>query len=129
MLTVDFNLLGIKKGDLVLDAGCGHGRHSIEFIIRGADVISMDLDCSCLKKTRQALDLMINSMKKDKTGTYLVHSGDALNLPFKDETFDNIICSEVMEHVEDDNRACFELCRVLKKNGRKPNCYSNQRTT
>ncbi|MFC1669117.1 class I SAM-dependent methyltransferase [Spirochaetota bacterium] len=117
MLTVDFNKLGIKEGDIVLDAGCGEGRHSLETISKGASVFSMDLDIDSLKKTEQALNLIKNSFKKDREGSFLVHTGDAQNLPFKDETFDKIICSEVMEHVSNDNHACSELCRVLKKNG------------
>ena len=117
MLTVDFDRLGVKDGDVVLDAGCGFGRHSLEFISRGARVYSMDMDMDSLRKTRFSL----TEMKKHVRGgniQYLVHSGDALNLPFKDESFDRIICSEVMEHVRDDNLACRELTRVLKKNGR-----------
>ena len=117
MLTVDFDRLGVKDGDVVLDAGCGFGRHSLEFISRGARVYSMDMDMDSLRKTRFSL----TEMKKHVRGgniQYLVNSGDALNLPFKDESFDRIICSEVMEHVRDDNLACRELTRVLKKNGR-----------
>jgi len=115
MLTVDFDRLAVREGDITLDAGCGFGRHSVQFFTRGASVFSMDLDLESLKKTRFAIAQMRNDESK---GTYMVHTGDALNLPFKDGTFDRIICSEVMEHVVDDNRACAELSRVLKKNGR-----------
>src|SRR4030042_830317 len=117
MLTVDFDRLAVREGDVVLDAGCGFGRHSLEFVSRGAVVYSMDKDMGCLRKTSFSL----TEMKKRLNGRevrYLVHSGDALNLPFKDESFDRIICAEVMEHVGDDNAACRELTRVLKKNGR-----------
>lgn len=34
---------------------------------------------------------------------------------FKDETFDHVICSHVLEHIEDDHAAAKELFRVLKK--------------
>ncbi len=117
MLTVDFDRLAVRKGDIVLDAGCGFGRHSLEFVSRGAIVYSMDMDMESLRKTRFSLTQMKNNVKGGEV-RYLVHSGDALNLPFKNESFDRIICSEVMEHVKDDDHACRELSRVLKKNGR-----------
>jgi SAM-dependent methyltransferase len=41
---------------------------------------------------------------------------DLVQLPFKDETFDAIICNHVLEHILDDNQAMRELFRVLKKN-------------
>ena len=36
------------------------------------------------------------------------------HLPFKDQAFDCILCSEVLEHIPDDERAMAELSRVLK---------------
>ena len=44
-------------------------------------------------------------------------NGDALRLPFPDDTFDRIIASEVLEHVPDDQVALDELFRVLKPGG------------
>ncbi|MCL1833201.1 MAG: class I SAM-dependent methyltransferase, partial [Leptospirales bacterium] len=118
MLTIDFDRLTVKEGDTVLDAGCGLGRHSIESMRRGASVFCMDLDLDSLLKTRYTLaDMKLQGRAAGNSG-FLTHVGDALNLPFKDETFDKIICSEVMEHVDDDRKACSELARVLKKNGR-----------
>jgi ubiquinone/menaquinone biosynthesis C-methylase UbiE len=117
MLTVDFDLLAVKKGDLALDAGCGFGRHSLEFLKRGARVFSMDLDMESLLKTRYSMAALHQQIYGDAERQFTAHSGDALRLPFKDETFDRIICSEVMEHVDDDRAACAELTRVLKKDG------------
>jgi SAM-dependent methyltransferase len=117
MLTVDFDKLAVQKGNVVLDAGCGFGRHSLEFMKRGAVVFSMDMDMESLRKTRFILSELKQQIRDTARGS-MVHSGDALNLPYKDETFDRIICAEVMEHVPDDFKACSELTRVLKKNGR-----------
>lgn len=117
MLTVDFEKLAVKDGQVVLDAGCGFGRHSLEFLKRGAFVFSMDTDMESLLKARYVLGELKRDLG-DSVKSYVVHSGDALNLPFKDNTFDRIICAEVMEHVGDDDKACSELSRVLKRNGR-----------
>ncbi len=74
------------------------------------------MDFESILETRFVLAEMQKNRGLDKGG-YVAHAGDALNLPFADETFDKIICSEVMEHVPDDNLACQELARVLKTNG------------
>ena len=116
MLTVEFDRLNIRKDDVVLDSGCGHGRHSREFAARGARVCSMDLDMASLEKTRELL--VHDADRRAGTGGFMVLSGDALKLPFRDGTFDSIVCAEVLEHVSDDGKACRELARVLKKNGR-----------
>ncbi len=43
--------------------------------------------------------------------------GDATKLPFADGTFDRVVTSEVLEHIQDDVGAIAELARVLKPGG------------
>ena len=45
------------------------------------------------------------------------HKVDLQNLPFKDETYDVIFASHVLEHIADDRRAIAEIRRVLKPTG------------
>lgn len=49
-------------------------------------------------------------------GCYVV--ADGANLPFKPGVFSHTICSEVLEHLEDDRRALKELARVMRTSGR-----------
>jgi SAM-dependent methyltransferase len=44
-------------------------------------------------------------------------NGDACRLPFADDSFDRVICSEVFEHIPDDTGAMAELTRVLRPGG------------
>lgn len=44
--------------------------------------------------------------------------GDSLNLPIKDEILETVVCTGVLEHVPDSNRAISEIFRVLKNGGR-----------
>jgi len=43
--------------------------------------------------------------------------GDAMNLPYKDGTFDIVISSHIYEHVPDANKMMEEIYRVLKSDG------------
>jgi predicted SAM-dependent methyltransferase len=42
---------------------------------------------------------------------------DITNMPFKDNSFDVILCNHVLEHIIDDGRAMKEIYRMLKPNG------------
>ena len=42
---------------------------------------------------------------------------DICNLPFKDNSFDFILCNHVLEHIPNDTKAMQELYRVLSKGG------------
>jgi SAM-dependent methyltransferase len=46
-----------------------------------------------------------------------MHSFDIVDIPFEAESFDAVICSHVLEHVEDDRRALSEIRRVLRPGG------------
>jgi ubiquinone/menaquinone biosynthesis C-methylase UbiE len=41
-------------------------------------------------------------------------AGNACNLEFRDESFDCMLCSEVIEHIPEVERACRELARVAR---------------
>lgn len=49
-------------------------------------------------------------------GHYVV--ADGTRLPFRDGAFSHAVCSEVLEHVENDQEAVRELSRVLKPSGK-----------
>jgi 2-polyprenyl-3-methyl-5-hydroxy-6-metoxy-1,4-benzoquinol methylase len=114
MLTVDFQKLDIRPGMRVLDAGCGSGRHIGTVYKRdGIDVVGVDLNGEDLQKTRFALNLS----QGPKSGSWLIARSDVTGLPFKDEAFDLVICSEVLEHIHDNRTAVQELFRVLRPGG------------
>ena len=55
VLTVDFDRLGLRPGDRVLDMGCGAGRHAFEMYRRGADVVAFDQDADELSGVRDVV--------------------------------------------------------------------------
>jgi len=116
LLTVDFNIMPIEKGERVLDVGCGQGRHSWYVCkAQNCHVYAMDYDVECLQTAKGMLRLMDN--ENECRGKWNVLRGNAMRLPFKDGTFDKIICSEVLEHIQDDKQSVRELVRVLKDDG------------
>jgi cyclopropane fatty-acyl-phospholipid synthase-like methyltransferase len=55
LLTVDLERLRVRRGEILLDAGCGEGRHCFGAIERGARVVGLDLDRASLHKAAGAL--------------------------------------------------------------------------
>jgi SAM-dependent methyltransferase len=117
MLTVDYALLGLREGDLVLDMGAGAGRHSFECFRRGAQVVALDYGFDELPPVRDLFWAMREEGQAPRDSLGACINGDALRLPFPDDTFDRIICSEVFEHIPDDAGAMAELRRVLHPGG------------
>ncbi|CAA9249013.1 MAG: SAM-dependent methyltransferase [uncultured Acidimicrobiales bacterium] len=109
MLTVDYDRLGVGAGERLLDLGAGAGRHAFGAMRRGAAVVALDLDQASLKEAR----LMLESLDGDGAAA----NGSALALPFPDGSFDRVIASEVMEHIDDDRGALREIARVLRPGG------------
>jgi SAM-dependent methyltransferase len=114
LLTVDLERLDVREGDLVLDAGCGEGRHCFGCLERGARVVGLDLDFDSLRLASRRLC----SRGKELGRLGAMNQGDALHLPYADDSFDRVICSEVMEHVHDYVAVGSELARVTRPGGK-----------
>jgi SAM-dependent methyltransferase len=117
MLTVDYDTLGLEPGDLLLDLGCGFGRHAFEAMRRGARVVACDMAQAELVQVRSMFGALHDAGDVPDGSMGATARGDATRLPFADGTFDRIIASEVMEHIPNDVGALTELTRVLRPGG------------
>jgi SAM-dependent methyltransferase len=114
MLTVDFSVLDLKPGSRVLDAGCGGGRHVSEaYRRRGVHVVGLDRNLEDITASRNLIRMMDHE-EEGGGGAWMTMAGDVTRLPFADDSFDLVICSEVLEHIPEDDRAIAEIIRVLK---------------
>ncbi|MEZ5166377.1 MAG: class I SAM-dependent methyltransferase [Acidimicrobiales bacterium] len=97
MLTVDYGRLDLRAGDLLLDLGCGFGRHTYEALVRGAHVVSCDMALPELEAIRNTAPMLVDDGMFDGSLLRAQVQGDGTRLPYPDETFDKIIASEVLE--------------------------------
>lgn len=104
------NGLDIQDTDQVLDAGGGDGFYTkLVHELTEAEITLYDFDPNALNSARSNL--------KDLDRITILE-GSVMEMPFPDNAFDKIVCTEVLEHVPDDTKAMRELLRVLKPGGR-----------
>jgi SAM-dependent methyltransferase len=102
---------------MFLDAGAGFGRHAFEAARQGATVFALDWAQDEVVGTRNTFGAMIEAHEIPAVTYGGALRGDATRLPFADATFDTVVTSEVLEHIQDDVTAIKELHRVLKPGG------------
>ena len=118
MLTANYDRLGLRSGDALLDLGCGFGRHAFEAARRGANVVALDAGRDEVEGVAATFAAMVEAGELTTPDLHTAAvQGDALHLPFPDGAFDRVICSEVLEHIPDDLAAMRELARVLRPGG------------
>jgi ubiquinone/menaquinone biosynthesis C-methylase UbiE len=99
------------KGKHLLEIGCGMGFDALEFLKRGVRVTAIDLTPSAVHMTKAHFDV-------EGVTAEDVRVGNALALPFPDETFDAVWSNGVLHATGDTPLAIAEVRRVLKPGGR-----------
>lgn len=98
--------LRLVPGQRVLDLGCGPGDGTV--IITGAGATGIGLDYSLG---------MLGSARGEPMLAGRLCRGDAGLLPFRDASFDKVVCTNSFHHYPDHRAALKEIARVLKPGG------------
>src|SRR5262245_61479549 len=108
-------LLDLSAAERVLDVGCGSGAVTRDIARRVGDRgLAVGLDPS------PALLAVARGLAEEAgLGDHVeFHEGNVLRLPFRNGSFDAVVCATVLSHVPDGEAAIPELARVLRPGGR-----------
>jgi 2-polyprenyl-6-hydroxyphenyl methylase/3-demethylubiquinone-9 3-methyltransferase len=97
------------QGLQALDVGCGGG-FTCEFMAkRGVKVSGIDQSAQCIQQAQAHASL--SGLQID------YQHGYSENLPYGANTFDIVVCVDVLEHIADLRQTISEIYRILKPNG------------
>lgn len=89
----------------VLQIGIAHGHSALELLKKGVCLTGGDISWN-----------YISGLREKAVGGNFTQL-DILNLPFADNSFDMIVCLEVLEHIKDYDRAIKQMSRILTPGG------------
>ncbi|MCK5014936.1 MAG: class I SAM-dependent methyltransferase, partial [Candidatus Omnitrophica bacterium] len=99
----------IKQGK-VLDLGSGDGYLK--------KYLSNDVNLKISGNASSLFDIIQMDIADDKSGNVdIIHNAEKAPYPFNDQSFDGIVCSELLEHLFNPHTVIEECHRILKSNG------------
>lgn len=106
-----FKGVDISADDIVVDVGCGDGGALNFCARRGAHLIAVDIDQDVIDNVKRRLE---GSAARQME--FILNA--APTLPLADATATRVICTEVLEHVDDPAQVMAELARIGKPGAR-----------
>jgi ubiquinone/menaquinone biosynthesis C-methylase UbiE len=94
---------------LILDCACGRGFYlNMYRYVSGCRLVGLELEDEIIRKAQRTVGHLPHLM---------LNNADIYHLPYPDNTFDGVILSEILEHIDDDVAGLREVLRVLKPGG------------
>ena len=106
----------LKAGSHILEIGCGAGNLLLQATVPGSFPVALDLSMQALTFVRSRLE-EAKSIAEAPSGFACTQAIGEF-LPLKDESFDCVLMSEVIEHLEAPQISIREATRVLRPDGR-----------
>lgn len=102
----------LNCSELLLDNYMPHNIRKLADIGSGAGFVINPLKA----KEKVAVDISYNQLRKVQEDIVRIRA-DVENLPLKDEYFDAVICTDIFEHVKNEDLLVNEVARILKPGG------------
>lgn len=97
------NLLKNSKGKILI-IGCG-SEDDMEIIPANCEGIGIDISEEAIEQSQE------------KYPRFKYYVANATNMPFDENSFDYVVCSEVIEHIPNNEKVLSEIKRILKNKG------------
>jgi ubiquinone/menaquinone biosynthesis C-methylase UbiE len=114
-----FRLIGPVPG-CALDIGCGPGQILMKLSARLPEwkFLGIDRSLAMIRRARETPDSrarsgVSRSVPSAAENVYFL-AGDASSLPFRDSSFDLVLCNSVLHHIGDPSRLFAEIRRMAK---------------
>lgn len=101
------DLLAPRPGENLLDAGCGTGVFTVNFLAAGARVVGIDI----------SRPMLLRALGKTTGHAFFPVQGDMQHLPFAECSFDKAVSITALEFIADAGKAIDELFRVTRPGG------------
>jgi ubiquinone/menaquinone biosynthesis C-methylase UbiE len=111
-ISKSLQLMGVKPGETVLDAGCGPGVHSLRIARAGCRVCAADISKSMLQEAQTRIGIAGLSSAVE------FRQEDLTRLTFPDGSFRYVFSWGVIIHIHDVEKALDELIRVIEPGGK-----------
>lgn len=102
---------GLNEGDRLLDVGCGGGQQ-LRYLAEkrlGVDLYGLDLSLDQIQRTKERTKAYSNQVFSIR--------GTALELPFKNNSFNHVMSVASVKHWPEPKRGLLECVRILKPGG------------
>jgi demethylmenaquinone methyltransferase / 2-methoxy-6-polyprenyl-1,4-benzoquinol methylase len=110
-------IVAARPGERVLDLAAGTGTSAVSFAASGADCVACDFSLGMLRVGNARLAVQ-DPQRVRTRGRVSFAAGDALRLPFRDESFDVVTISFGLRNVQGAREALAEMRRVTRPGGR-----------
>lgn len=109
MLRLTLEEVGAKRGELILDVGCGKAIDGAQLWEKGAKIVGLEPSNVMIARAKEYLS--------ESRAQVALAQGIGEKLPFKPHSFDKVMCKGALDHFFSPSKTMEEIARVLKPEG------------
>jgi SAM-dependent methyltransferase len=101
----------IKPDETVVNIGCGNSPQAVVYANKFKEMVGVDINKERLKTSEEVAEYY-------KVKRYKTLCANVENIPLPDKSFDKALAIDIIEHVENPQKLCSEIRRLLKEDGK-----------